>query len=403
MKIKYNFYLNNQKRLKEKPIFLYLRSKKETISISTGIILLEQYWNFKEKKVKQNYSFSFQLNNQLNDFLLRIQKLVFSIIDDNKEITFKELGIELKKRLTAIPEQPKTTINDFWSELDNFINHTKYNASVVTSKGYSRIIKHLKGYELESNIKISFSNINKQFIDNFKTYLLKSELSQNYVKKVVKITKTFLNFCYDNEVLTNDNYKKSKNVESIKITHIALNQYELEKLEKVELPQHLDRARDLFLFGVYSGQRFSDVIKFDIMDVNNGVWELRQKKTDTIVRIPLIEKALNLLYKYNYQIPKLSNQKLNQYLKEIGKTANIIEPVKTTILKGKNRVELIKPKYELLTTHTARRTFVSLSLYNGIPSSVIMTITGHSTATMLNEYFKNDIRETSKLMQSVFN
>ena len=87
-------------------------------------------------------------------------------------------------------------------------------------------------------------------------------------------------------------------------------------------------------------------------------------------------------------LPVISNQKMNDYLKDIGKAMKFDTPIREVYFKGNKRYEEVKPKYELLTTHCGRRTFVVNALTLGIPSEVIMRWTGHSDYESMKPYMK---------------
>ncbi len=105
--------------------------------------------------------------------------------------------------------------------------------------------------------------------------------------------------------------------------------------------------------------------------------------------IPLTSDALSILAKYSdnpQPLPVISNQKMNAYLKELCKLAKLKEPVKIIQKKGNETIETIHPKYEVIGTHTARRTFITLSLQRGMSAQDIRDITGHKTYAMMEKY-----------------
>ena len=132
----------------------------------------------------------------------------------------------------------------------------------------------------------------------------------------------------------------------------------------------LASVRDVFCFGCFTGQRFSDISKIKSKDIINDTWHLRTTKTKDRLEIPLNKFALEILAKYASNVsllPIMSNQKTNLYLKEIGKLLEIDTETTRTRYQGHLAIEEIKPKYAFMSTHTARRTFVTLSLEKGIP------------------------------------
>lgn len=162
-------------------------------------------------------------------------------------------------------------------------------------------------------------------------------------------------------------------------------------------------ARDLFLVGCYCGQRVSDYasIKSDQIhtDSDGRVYiSVLQKKTGTKVEIPVRKELREILAKYNNELPTLADQKINAYIKEIAKVAGIDEAIEFTSTKGGKAHTIKKPKYELITSHTARRTAATLMYLDGVDSMDIRQITGHSSDKMLQKYIRSTAHDNARMM-----
>jgi integrase len=142
-------------------------------------------------------------------------------------------------------------------------------------------------------------------------------------------------------------------------------------------------ARDIFLIGCYTAQRFSDYSRINstnIKVVNGGkVIDLIQKKTGSQVRIPIRPELETILKKYDYNPPKTYEQKVNERIKLVCAKANINELIEIEEIRGGLKVKQQIAKHLLIKTHTARRTGATLMFLAGIPSISIMKITGHKT------------------------
>ncbi len=159
--------------------------------------------------------------------------------------------------------------------------------------------------------------------------------------------------------------------------------------------RHLERVRDVFLFCCFTGLRYSDAAKLRRSDVKDTYIDVVTQKTADPLRIELNRHSSAILEKYREAkpdggraLPVISNQKMNEYLKELGRMAGIDEPVRMVSFSGNRRQEEEFPKWALLTTHCARRTFVVTALQLGIPSEVIMKWTGHSDFHAMRPYVK---------------
>ncbi|MGL5261855.1 MAG: site-specific integrase, partial [Bacteroides sp.] len=159
--------------------------------------------------------------------------------------------------------------------------------------------------------------------------------------------------------------------------------------------RYLERVRDVFCFCCFTGLRYSDAKKLTREDIFNDYIEIVTQKTTDRLKIELNDYSRSILSKYeddpllgHKALPVISNQKMNEYLKEMGRLVGFDTPTRIVYFKGNKRFEEVKPKYELLATHCGRRTFVVNALYLGIPAEVIMRWTGHSDYKSMKPYVK---------------
>lgn len=182
-----------------------------------------------------------------------------------------------------------------------------------------------------------------------------------------------------------------------KTENIYLKEEELKELYNYDFSNtpRLEKARDYFIFGCYTGLRFSDIatITKDMINDNEQII-IDQGKTEATVTIPLLSYSKEILLKYDYQLPTISNQKFNKYIKELCKKAGFDEPIKL------NGEEL--PKYSKIASHTMRRSFASNMFRRGISPSFIMKVTGHKTERQFYEYIKVSSKEYADLFAEQF-
>lgn len=171
---------------------------------------------------------------------------------------------------------------------------------------------------------------------------------------------------------------------------------ELTQLREYKIPEskeYLDRVRDVFLFCCFTGLRYSDVRNLKRSDIKPDHIEVTTIKTSDNLIIELNNYSKAILDKYknsnfkNYSaLPVISNEKMNEYLKELGELAELKEPIRMTYYKGNERIDEIIPKYTVLSTHAGRRTFICNALALGIPAQVVMKWTGHSDYKAMKPY-----------------
>ena len=160
-----------------------------------------------------------------------------------------------------------------------------------------------------------------------------------------------------------------------------------------ESKSYLDRVRDVFLFCCFTSLRYSDVYNLKSSDVKETHIEVTTVKTGDDLIIELNKYSKSILEKYkevhfsnDKVLPVISNQKMNDYLKELGELAGIDDPIRETYYKGNKRIDEVYPKYALLSTHAGRRTFICNALSLGIPAQVVMKWTGHSDYKAMKPY-----------------
>ena len=179
---------------------------------------------------------------------------------------------------------------------------------------------------------------------------------------------------------------------------IYLSTDELEKMRKYEFGtkyKALERVRDVFLFCCYTGLRYSDVAKLKKTDLRkNSIHIVTQKTIDGLdieynrYSQEILDKYKDVKFTGGTALPVISNQKMNDQLKVIGEMSKIDAPVRVVFFRGNERVEEVYYKWQLLTTHCGRRTFVVTALQLGIPAEVIMRWTGHSSYNAMKPYVK---------------
>ena len=184
-------------------------------------------------------------------------------------------------------------------------------------------------------------------------------------------------------------------VKRIRRPVIYLTWEELTRLEKLPLEpsSELDRARDFFIFCCFSSLRYSDAAALRKSDIRQNRFAVTTQKTSTNILIDLNDHSRAILEKYRdtdspYALPRITNNRLNHLLKELGRIAGIDTPVRISQYYGPQRIDRTLPKHELLTTHCGRRTFICQALMLGIPPQVVMKWTGHADYAAMRPYIE---------------
>lgn len=406
--IKVNFNLRQVKKTgtdsflnKSQPINMVLRWSGERLVYSTKISVLPKWWDVKKQEIKAvlaepNYP---QLNDNLKALREKAKEVYTGLDATNNKIT-PEL---LKKKLDAATGRVETPFSDFWSFLDFFIKEAPKRINPDTGlrlsprivQRYNTTHKILQEFQKEEfkNQSITFDALDKTFFDKFREYLT-SEIKNctaNTVAKHFETLKSFLYAAESYDVKVNQALKlKGVATATRKETFdIYLNKNDLKKLHDAELTDSLDRARDLLLLSCYTGLRFNDWSQINTASFKDGNMELFQYKTGGKVTIPLKSEVLEIFSKYGGKAPDvISNQKFNDYIKTACERAKITENVQGVVTKsGKRIVERYK-KYEMVSSHTGRRSFAINEYIDGMPVQTIMAITGHKSVKTFMAYLK---------------
>lgn len=414
-----NYNLRDPKASKETPINIVLRYKELKLVYPSGMKINPIFWNKEEQKARQTTKFSNfpEFNKRLETIATTINKVYDKYLNENEnEIP----SIEIFKRILDIKlERVVETKYTFFTYFQKYIDSLKYRTNPNTGKlirksticSYQNTLNILIEFQKVVKRKIVFENIDIDFYDNLIKYLNENrKQSTNTIGKIIKNIKVILNDATEIGLNTNLTFKSKRFVSIFeKSFSIYLNEKELTEIHNLDLSQNkkLEVVRDLFLIGCYTGLRYSDysTIKTKNIDIENNLLEIKTQKTDTIVVIPLHNVVKTILCKYNYVLPKsISNQKTNDYLKEIGIKAELLN-VKVTkeITKGGLSIEHNMFKYELLCSHTGRRSFATNLYLSGFPSISIMKITGHTTEKSFMKYIKITPNENAKLLQLHWN
>ncbi len=222
-------------------------------------------------------------------------------------------------------------------------------------------------------------------------------LRNSTIQKKLGFLKWFLKWATDHGYNTTTDFKTFR--PTLKTTQkkvIYLSKPELERIKQLEIPDKLtslEPIRDVFLFCCFSGLRHSDVYNLRKNDVKDDHLEVTTIKTGDSVSIELNSVTREILRKYKDHtfpddkvLPVIQNQPMNRHLKELCKLAGIDEKIRITTYKGNQRKDEIKEKWELIGTHTGRRTFIVNCLSLGIPPNVVMKWTGHSDYKAMKPY-----------------
>jgi integrase len=390
----FNYYLRNPLSKEKTPIVLTITSHGVISKISTGETIEPKYWDKKKQEVKRQFTGSPELNEFLGSYLLKAQAVYRNFTSENIQPTTEQLR-------AAIQLPKKKSNAEFKNALEKYLESVKGLHQDTTIRKYKSLLNHLNKFQEAKNRVLSFETIDLDFQEIFSAFLVNTlKQNNNTVCKYVKALKSFMQWAVDRGFHANMTFKKFK-VKEYTVDVVYLTEEELFKIYNLDLSNNpqLSKVRDAFCFGCFTGQRFSDIHRLQWEDIRNETWLLHTKKTKELLEIPLNDFALDIIRKYNGKdrpIHTYSNQKMNDHLKVLAQLAGVSGKHKLVSYNGNKRVEDIKEKHNLICTHTARRTFVTLSLEKGMRPETVMEITGHKDYKTMKRYIKitSKVKET---------
>jgi len=387
-------YLKQPKSDKETPIVLSFSFDGQRVRLSTGERIHPSHWNERTQQVSKSFKGSVEINANLDKRVRTINEIYHKA---KFEKTPTKQFIKDKYN-TAISSDDRA--DDFWIYVEQFIEKSKLTKSKSTILNYKDTVRRLKDFEQKRRSKITIASIDGKFYDDFCKYFIHTlQLSNNSVGKYIKVLKTFLNHIakrtHDPDLAFRIKHFKALSEPS---DTVYLTEDEIESLYQLNLSEYpaLVKTRDIFVLQCYIGLRVGDLMKLDKNHIKGELIHIRTKKTNKPVVIPIHPKVKGILEKYNGKIPIISKARYNTKIKEVARLAKIDEPVEQTRTKGGIRDTKTLPKYQMISSHTARRSFASNTYKAGISPIALMMITGHTTEQNFLKYIRVGKEENAK-------
>ena len=387
------------------PIRMRVNFASKRIEFTTGYRIDSAKWDADKQHVKNGCSnklkqLASEINASLLEYYTEIQSIfkrfeVEDVMPTPKQI--KEAFNALHKPVSEEPKPKKEALPcDFFQVFDDFVEDCgrQNNWTDSTFEKFAAVKNHLTNFREG----LTFEFFDERGLNDYVGYLRDvKEMRNTTIGKQLSFLKWFLRWAFKKGVHQNNAYDSYKpKLKSTQKKIIFLTWDELNRLREFKIPsnkQALERVRDVFLFQCFTGLRYSDVFNLRRSDVKGDHIEVTTLKTSDSLIIELNNHSKAILDKYkdvafedDKVLPVITNQKMNDYLKELAEMARIDEPVRQTYYRGNERIDEVTPKYALLGTHAGRRTFICNALALGIPPQVVMKWTGHSDYKAMKPY-----------------
>ena len=387
------------------PIRMRVNFASKRIEFTTGYRIDSAKWDTDKQRVKNGCSNKLkqsasEINASLLECYTEIQSIfkrfeVEDVMPTPEQI--KEAFNALHKPVSEEPKPKKEALPcDFFQVFDDFVEDCgrQNDWTDSTYEKFAAVKNHLTSFREG----LTFEFFDERGLNDYVGYLRDvKEMRNTTIGKQLSFLKWFLRWAFKKGVHQNNAYDSYKpKLKSTQKKIIFLTWDELNRLREFKIPsnkQALERVRDVFLFQCFTGLRYSDVFNLRRSDIKDDHIEVTTVKTSDSLIIELNNHSKAILDKYkdvafedDKVLPVITNQKMNDYLKELAEMAGIDEPIRQTYYKGNERIDEVTPKYALLGTHAGRRTFICNALALGIPPQVVMKWTGHSDYKAMKPY-----------------
>ena len=413
----------------DKNTTVWVRFRDKKVDVKQPIPYLQVKWNeWKDGKCKSASKKMFTTDEETVN--VRLSKLESAIINNfQNEKPLGDFTNWLKEMIS--PKSEVKEVNDYsenvYEFIDIYIEIKKHHVSLSTIKkinGLKQLIKRYVDFKRRQsrNFKdLLFKDLNNYFRTDFENYCKEQQYKISTTYKNLKFLKMI------SKVANSFDIEINKHVESWRFEvekvskndpkSIYLTFEDIDKIKNSEQPHdYLENARDWLLIACFSAQRVSDYLNFTtdniVTDVDGRKYlEFTQKKTNSKMKIPLLINVQEILDKRNGEFPrKISDVKLNLYIKEVCENAGLDEKIYngkiwTFICEGGERrtrkIYAKFPKHELVTSHIGRKSFAS-NFYEIIPTTYLLNFTGHTTEKQLLTYINKTETEKAKSTAKIF-
>ena len=377
--------------------------------ISTGYSIKPVHWDDKKKWIKRACPQFEEIDVVLTKITSKLGEILIHAVDNGIDPTVDFVLLELEKNKKY--EQRSNQVKLF-DVLEQYIEEKKTVVSPDQIKDYKTLRKHLTNFKEYSTQPITFRNLNLKFYTEFMDYLFykavkpdgKVGLVTNSAGKVIRLLKGFVHYQIAKGIIPNIDLKNFKVVEE-ETDAIYLNEKELAAIYKLDLSDdlELEQIRDVFIVGCFTGLRYSDLstLNSEHIDSINGNINIKQRKVHKAVVIPLIDYVPDILKKYDYELPKVSSYRFNERVKELGKKIKLYQKVEVVLKKGNVRVTEVLDKWEMISSHTCRRSFCTNMYLSGFPAEELKRISGHKSPAAFMRYIKVDNQQAANRLKEL--
>lgn len=376
-------------------VYLRINQASEKIRISTKITIPSKNWNQATQTVVKGGDFDLAFyREKLTKIVNTVESIVRTANLENWELENVQREVAKLFGKNTVKSKGVLSLYYEWATVGTV---SKTNPRRQDKQTYSVFKEFVGGKD------IPFINVDYKFYSDFVLFLRsKKEYKENTVGTHIKKLKAVMSEGLKRKLHNNTDFLNFTNIQE-EIININLTEQEIANLQKCKLNGQAEQVRDIFVLGCYVAQRHSDYSRISKKDIQGDYLVILQQKTKHRITIPLHPIAKEILEKYNGELPKISQTIFNRTIKEIAKFAKIRQKVFVREIKGGKTTEKYVEKWELISSHTARKSGVTNALRAGVPLEDCMYLAGIKSETVFRRYVGiSDNEYTERLANSTF-
>lgn len=380
----------------------------ETFTDTLGVSVATSAWISSKMMLNNRTRNASEINEEVFNYKRKLESIVIELQKKNR-LSVQNVKRALKKGAPATNSIKNYDTDDYFQLLKNELIPSKrtikkntitaYNSTSVPLKAYAKI------YYPHNEETLSVTDMNCQdFYDEFFDFMKED---MNYaigtMDKHIKNIKMVLRYACKKGYLTSKEFEDFERLDT-KSEPLYLSMEELKEIADTKMPsESLENVQDWLIISCFTGLRISDFMNLpeDSIDFKDNMISTINEKTGDFVKIPIHKNVKNIFKKRNWELPrKISDQKYNEYAKQVCEIAKINTKVYTLRKNGKEYC----PKYKLVSSHIGRRSFATnCYINNWLEPEKLKKVTGHASVEMLMKYIRIDKTMVAKELDSKWN
>jgi len=374
-------------------VYWYHEGERVRWKVPTGLRIEPRRWDQGRRKAKKGTASESLVNDTLRRIEQNVSRTFAELQADDRSVTRDAA----RDHYAVVSGSVKRTgPRDLFTDYDTFIAESAQSRQRGTLQIHRTVVGHLNTFADKYAVAVTYGACSVLFFDKFLAYLVNvAGVNNQTAWKLIRTFRVFLRHAVERGWTDNAEFqrftgRKMPRGESSEKVYVTAEELARVRTLNLAHDERLAITRDLFLFQAWTGLRYGDVQTVTAEHVVGDELRLVTGKNRKSIRVPLFPPALEILHRHGGRLPRRSNQKQNSYLKELMRLAGITRPVVVVDYRGTRRVERTVDKCDLISTHSCKRSFVSILRQHNVSIETICRLTGNSRTTIERYVLKDE-------------